>query len=497
MSTNSIRIACNQHTGKISFFYKNEIGEWLLLSKSSPLSRHEYTENFKEKCEEILGKIDTVYNRKNKGVVLHFEGNDADYKVLKGVIEEKYQEKGISCKKESIGIAVLGKPASGKTELVKAVTNNQGGKYSGKKEGTYQKFEDKKNNITWYEFKGWESFDQKSKENLERTIGQLTDMGLQKIVYCISGAGARIENCEEDLIGIHELIPSIDVITVVTKCYTESAQCLVNEIEKIQHTETVFPTNLIEEKSKDGVIVKAFGIDEIATYLIEGKKSPRNLPKAINESASDSEKVIQIDEGTEKGKTEEQNTTPAIQQDEVEKDNSKKIAVLGRCASGKTTLIQGINNHLQHQLRESVADEYFKYSGCDGTIWYEIKGIDIGVGEPDRAFSSLENLVDKKINTIIYCISGNESRLDKSEMELIQRIADTFSSIKFLIVLTDCYQEKASELLNVLNRIVPSENIIQTLAEPFRIKKKNRKTGKPIEIASFGLDELTGAMKLK
>lgn len=43
MKKNSMRVVCNPYTNKMSYYFKNEIEEWSVLSGSSPLSRQFYT----------------------------------------------------------------------------------------------------------------------------------------------------------------------------------------------------------------------------------------------------------------------------------------------------------------------------------------------------------------------------------------------------------------------------------------------------------------------
>ena len=43
MKQNKIRIVCNPIANHISYYYKNELNEWMPFSDSSPLSRCFYT----------------------------------------------------------------------------------------------------------------------------------------------------------------------------------------------------------------------------------------------------------------------------------------------------------------------------------------------------------------------------------------------------------------------------------------------------------------------
>ena len=83
MKRNSIRVVCNPYLNKMSYYFKNEIGEWEVLSGNSPLSRQYFTNTtVTERCNQIVEKIDEIYNRKNKGVDILFEGTSENYKLL-------------------------------------------------------------------------------------------------------------------------------------------------------------------------------------------------------------------------------------------------------------------------------------------------------------------------------------------------------------------------------------------------------------------------------
>ena len=83
MKRNALRIVCNPGTNRISYYFRNELGEWMILSGNSPLTRQFYTKTtIKERSKEIIEKIDEVYNRKNKGVDIYFEGNPNGFEIL-------------------------------------------------------------------------------------------------------------------------------------------------------------------------------------------------------------------------------------------------------------------------------------------------------------------------------------------------------------------------------------------------------------------------------
>ena len=99
MKRNTIRVVCNPYTNKISYYLKNELGEWNVFSGNSPLSRKYYRNtSIAERSVEILRKIDEIYNRKNKGVDILFEGTLENYNLILEVIKNSFTERDITCK---------------------------------------------------------------------------------------------------------------------------------------------------------------------------------------------------------------------------------------------------------------------------------------------------------------------------------------------------------------------------------------------------------------
>ena len=133
MKRNSIRVVCNPYTNKMSYYFKNEIGEWDVLSSNSPLSRQYYTNtSISERANEILTKIDEIYNRKNKGIDILFEGTSENYKRINEIVNSNFKGRDITCKLGTTRIAVVEKKAVGKTFLIEGMENLQGFKYQKK-----------------------------------------------------------------------------------------------------------------------------------------------------------------------------------------------------------------------------------------------------------------------------------------------------------------------------------------------------------------------------
>ena len=59
MKRNSIRIVCNPYNNQIAYYFRNELGFWIVVSADSPLSRQFYTNTtIQERAEDIVIKID-------------------------------------------------------------------------------------------------------------------------------------------------------------------------------------------------------------------------------------------------------------------------------------------------------------------------------------------------------------------------------------------------------------------------------------------------------
>lgn len=279
---NSLKIIFNPNTTHISYFFKNEYGKWMELSSSSPLSRQEYTNAIlKEKIIDILKKADEIYNRKNTGLDLVFEGRAYDYEYLLQAIRLYYSKRDITCCLHETQIAVVGKRGIGKTCLIKAIARFQNLTYTEEKTKDYILYSDNINNIKWYEIKGMDS---KPKET-EKTFSILQELAknnLSTLVYCVSGTSNRLEGAEKSfLTRVAEEMPKLTICIVLTKCINkDNIRKFSDEISKILNQITVIPT-LAEEyeieidDSKTGencFIIKPDGIDKLIKYVLERRE---------------------------------------------------------------------------------------------------------------------------------------------------------------------------------------------------------------------------------
>ena len=278
MKRNSLKVVCNPYTNKISYFFKNELGEWNVLSGNSPLSRQYYTDtSVRKRAKEILIKIDEIYNRKNRGVDIQFEGTNDNYRFLIEVLRQNFSDRDINCILDTTRIAVLGKKSSGKTTLIEGLEEYQGGRYSKRQEERYLIYADEYNHEQWLEIHGIDL----GKDKVEEaycTVKELAKEGLSAIVYCIPSVSGRIEELEKDLIQrIVEDFNGLKVMIALTMCYKddEDIRSSIDELEKITNQLKIVPvlakkynTNLKDAEGKM-ISIQPFGLDLVSKYVFE------------------------------------------------------------------------------------------------------------------------------------------------------------------------------------------------------------------------------------
>lgn len=279
MKYNKLRVVCNPVAKHISYYYKNETNEWHIFSSSSSLSRSYYTDTtIEERADEIVVKLDEIYNRKNKGLDISFEGDKKSYTIFKDAIERNVPKRNVQCHIGSTKVIVTGKVGAGKTTLIEGIEhlNNMN--------CTVEEFEDytiyrDENNTEWYEIKGIDF----GRENVERaysTICKVVENTSAMIVYCIHSSNRRVEEAESQFImKLITSFPELAGMMVLTHTVNKKGLgAFVDEIEKVTEQIKVIPvlakefTLDIEDKStKQPIILKPFGLDKLAEYVFEGR----------------------------------------------------------------------------------------------------------------------------------------------------------------------------------------------------------------------------------
>lgn len=525
MKRNALRVVCNPGANRISYYFRNEIGEWMVLSDSSPLSRQFYTKTtMKERYKEIAEKIDEIYNRKNKGLDIFFEGTSENFDYLNRAITYYLPDRNIVCKQRTTKIAVVGKTAVGKSFLIKGIEEFQGHNYKKIEKTAYTEYLDEKNNICWYEIMGIDLGKGKVEE-IFSIIRDLVSDDLSTVIYCISGITGRIEEIEKEFITkINHIFAGINVLTAITMCYKDDVRMVSDEIEKITDHMMVFPTLAREYRVKNRVqggtqsfLVEPFGLEALYTYIFEGKKVPRQYQAKMvvqnevqhNENLSRQEKEADVKElsasvaassAKERGaqKAESRTDSKTQLQAKTEQGNrksdvrKKKVAVVGKIAVGKSTLIEGLERWKGVKFRKtSIEDAYCLYEDERNNVqWYEVKGIDLGRDRMEETYSIVKALISQGVSRVAYCISAESGRTEEIEKDLIKRLVNDFPSVKVTIVLTRCFKEEIQEVIDDVSGISNQVRIVQTLAKEYKTGVKNPKTGMSFVIEPFGLDEV-------
>ena len=511
---NSVKIVCNPFERKISYFYKNEIGEWLLMSSSSPLSRQQYTTtDMKKSCKIIIEKINEVYNRKNKGVDILFEGTSDNYELLSSVINTDFANYDIKCIINTTEIAVVGKKNVGKTFLIEGIAKEYGNKLNRSNNNQYKEYKDWYNHVEWLEVNGIDV----GNENIDETyrvISNLVKYGLSKVIYCISGETGRIEEMERKLlIQLKQNFPSIDILIAITKSYknNDDIKIMVDEIKKYIGNDKVFPvlaqeyefnTSIGEENS----IIKPYGLEDLVTYLFEEKKLyHKKLKKSANFQKSEIKQS--------KYNTIEENSINILNSNKSVHDVNKKekilsqneetlklqgIIVVGKKGTGKTALIEGAGEFIHDAYVYKKCVNYEMYEN-NFLRWYEISGIEFGRGGVEEVFYSVVNLSehDTNITHMMYCVSGETGKVEQIEKNFIMEIKKRLPNIKVIVVLTKCYKDENIEIINQLEKIVGKGNVIETLAKKYNTGIRDYKTKEKIFVKEYGLNIVYDKIKGK
>lgn len=158
------------------------------------------------------------------------------------------------------------------------------------------------------------------------------------------------------------------------------------------------------------------------------------------------------------------------------------IAVCGKSASGKTTLIEGLTKELRLSTSKKVVDGYDIYTTpYNRMCFYEIKGIDYQQGTIKNAENILIDLIKKEVSVVLYCI--NTGKIEDAELDFLTRVKENFPSVNLCIVMTNCVEEKSNLISNQIEDIT-GITTIPTLA-------RNKKIRNGMEMESFGLSNVT------
>lgn len=168
-----------------------------------------------------------------------------------------------------------------------------------------------------------------------------------------------------------------------------------------------------------------------------------------------------------------------------------KIAVAGKKCVGKSLMIEGLETLQGLKYSKIIENDYVKYSDeCNHAEWYEINGIDLGKENMEKSFDTIKKLSENNLSAVIYCITASTSKIEESERIFIKKIADDFSKLKVMIVLTMCYRDDVQDSIDEIEKITDQVKIVPILAKEYKTGLKNEDDN-PISIASFGLEEVS------
>ncbi len=279
MRRNSLRIVCDSYHRQISYYFRNESGVWTEVCSDSPLSRLYYTNTtMQDRAKEIAEKMDAIYNRKNKGLDIFFEGENQSLAYLQGAIRAYLPDRDIVCTPGVTKIAVAGKIQAGKTSLIEGLEQAFGHPYTKHTFPDYAMYEDDANHAQWYEIKGID-LGMDHVEKAYKTISTLAEQGLSAVVYCVAAVTGRMEDAERDLIlRLMDAYPKVTMLVALTISIKKDVRSFVNEIKQMAEQIKVIPTLAKEYEleiqnpktgEEESVFVKPYGLDILSKYVFE------------------------------------------------------------------------------------------------------------------------------------------------------------------------------------------------------------------------------------
>lgn len=269
MLRNQIKIVSNAKRHSLAFYMKNESDEWRLVSNDSVLSRKEYIDTtVQSRAEDIVRVINSVYNPRNRGVDIYFEGEETDFRLLKNTVNRQFSESNITCVMQKTLVAVAGKIGAGKTTLIKGFWNYKDITFNCcEKDGNFVFANDEKT-VIWYEIPGID-FGAENVTNARNAFEKLAKSGLTTFIYCLGTN--KIEALEEELIFfVRDTYPEIKILVVLTQSVDDDQALYIDQLSANLEGIKVIPTLAMDMKTRGGV-VSAYGLDDIDRYIFEGK----------------------------------------------------------------------------------------------------------------------------------------------------------------------------------------------------------------------------------
>ncbi len=171
---------------------------------------------------------------------------------------------------------------------------------------------------------------------------------------------------------------------------------------------------------------------------------------------------------------------------------STKIVVVGKVNSGKTKLIEGMADFLGNNLIETGKPKFRIYKDeLNNTEWYEIDGIDLGIGSLESAHLTICELLDKgEFSTLLYCVNDSVGRIEDAEGSFLLSLINEYPNLCLIVVLTMSSKKSNDSFVNEIKNISNRIKVIVTLAEERELDITNDETGEYYIQSPFGMDEL-------
>ncbi|MBO4699916.1 hypothetical protein J5690_09985 [bacterium] len=270
MKKNSLKIVCDLANKRWVYYFKNEFDEWVNIPSESPLSSTAYTNTtMREGAKRILETADRIYNRKNRGLNIVFEGNSDELLCLKNSIKSDFSYRNISLIENSMMvIAVLGKSGAGKSVLIEELTKSYqcDSKLSTR---DYSVYTDNKNHAQWYKVKGID-IGEGQVERAFSTLRNITNNGLSAVIYCVSNLYGKLEDLEiKSIKSFTSDFPKVRIVVALTQCYSEDSQITADKIERRCGYKVI--QIIAKDKPFKSEPIPVFGLDELSRYIFEGK----------------------------------------------------------------------------------------------------------------------------------------------------------------------------------------------------------------------------------
>lgn len=261
---NKIKIIFNEEKDSLGYLILNDKFEWVSVSATSKLSRHEYTDiKIEENSKKILDYISEIYAPGQDDVIeIILEGFPFECKKF---IEEAANYENVNVNSKDINVLVCGKIKSGKSTLIQTITS-----VSNPEVKEYYELY-KSNNISWFEITGLD-IEEGSYEKVINDIEKvLKENEISTVVYCISFEGHRFEKAEEELLKyVQNKLPEARIVVAITKAI-DKINCMNWAKEIMENNDRLIATPVLAKSMKTRLgVIPADGLQTISNYIFEG-----------------------------------------------------------------------------------------------------------------------------------------------------------------------------------------------------------------------------------